>query len=415
MLDNLEEIFNTLKQNRLRAIMTGFSVAWGIFMLIVLLGSGQGLKNGMERNFGAISRNAIQVWPGQTGETFEGLKKGRQIQFTNSDFNLLSRELNGLEHITGRISLWQDRAIIYDNRQGIYSITGVMPQYLNIVRFNITGGRFVNQNDINHHRKVIVLSRAIVENLFNDEYPVGKLVKVGGIYFTVVGVLEHPTNNEAKEAIIPISTAQRIFNQGNNISNLALTTQALTIEENKKIEEELRGLLAQRHRFATTDSRALYIWNTLEDFSRAQGVFGGIRLFVWIIGIMTIIAGIVGVSNIMVILVKERTKEIGIRKAIGASPRSVVQMVLTESLLITIVAGFFGLMAGMGLLHLARIVIAKAAESNDMIRNIFYNPSADFGVALSALVVLVIAGLLAGFVPASKAAAIKPVEALHDE
>lgn len=415
MFDYLEEILTTLKQNKLRAVMTGFSVAWGIFMLIILLGSGKGLQNGMEFNFRSIAKNAIQIWPGQTGETFEGLKKGRRIQFTNEDYELLKRELKGISNITGRLYLWQDVAITYKNQYSNYTVTCVMPDFLNIRLLNIVNGRFINYNDINETRKVIVLSKSIIDNLFKDEDPIGKYVKVGGIFFQVIGVLEDPTNKDSKDAILPITTGQGVFNGANRISNLALTTESTSVEENKQIEAEIRSFLAKRHRFAESDTRALNVWNTLEDFQRAQGVFGGIRLFVWIVGIMTIIAGIVGVSNIMIILVKERTKEIGIRKAIGASPFSVIQLVLFESLFITAVAGFVGLLLGMGLLHIATMVLANIAEGNEMIRYVFYNPSADFGVAISAAVVLVIAGLMAGFIPARKAAAIKPIEALHDE
>jgi putative ABC transport system permease protein len=231
----------------------------------------------------------------------------------------------------------------------------------------------------------------------------------------VVGVLKAYQPADEKKAILPISTAQKVFNGGNRIANLAVTTTATTVEENKKIEEEIRKALARRHRFAETDTKAIFIWNTLEHFKQAQGVFAGIRMFVWVIGIMTIIAGIVGVSNIMIILVKERTKEIGIRKAIGATPWSVIRLVLSESVFITAIAGFFGLVFGMGLLHLFNMILTNAAKENPMVDRIFNNPSADFQVAVYATLVLIIAGLVAGFIPARKAAAIKPIEALHDE
>lgn len=415
MFDYIEEILSTLRQNKLRAIMTGFSVAWGIFMLIILLGSGNGLQNGMEFNFKSIAKNAIQIWPGQTSESFEGLGKGRSIQFTNEDYHLMKRELNGIDNITGRLYLWSDVAITYKNEYSNYTVTCVMPEFLNIRLLDIIKGRFVNYNDIRENRKVIVLSQAVIDMLFKDEDPLGKNVKVGDIYFKVIGVSEDPTNKDSKDVILPLSTGQRVFNGANRLSNLALTTTSNSVEENKKIEQEIRNFLAKRHRFSKTDDKALNIWNTIEDFKRAQGALGGIRMFVWIIGIMTIIAGIVGVSNIMIILVKERTKEIGIRKAIGASPWSVIQLVLSESLFITAISGFVGMLLGMGLLRIASTVLSSISETNEMIRYVFYNPSADFGVAISATVVLIVAGLLAGFFPAQKASAIKPIEALHDE
>ena len=415
MFDAIEEIFNTLKQNKLRAIMTGFSVAWGIFMLIVLLGSGKGLQNGMEFSFRGSSKNAIWIYPGETGESFEGLKKGRRIQFTNEDYDLLKNELDGISNISGRMYIWGSAPLTYKNEYGIYSITGVMPAFSGIERIERLEGRFINSLDIKQFRKVIVLSKPIVEILFKEEDPIGKNLKVGGIFFKVVGVFKDEQQGTSKKSYLPISTMQRVFNGANRIQNLAVTTESSSVEENKKIEAEIRTLLARRHRFADTDEKALFTWNTLEQFTQAQGVFGGIRAFIWIIGIMTIIAGIVGVSNIMIILVKERTKEIGIRKAIGASPRSIIQLVLSESLFITAMAGFFGMFMGMGLLYIVNIILTNAAQDNDMINYIFTNPSADFGVAITATVVLIIAGLVAGFIPAQKASAIKPIEALRDE
>jgi putative ABC transport system permease protein len=415
MFDYIEEILTTLKKNKLRAAMTGFSVAWGIFMLIILLGSGDGLQNGMEFNFRNIAKNAIQIWPGRTSENFEGLRKGREIQFTNEDYDLMKRELNGIDDITGRLYLRGDVAITYGNEYADYTVTCVMPEFTSIRLMDVVKGRFINHKDIEESRKVIVLSQAIVDMLFKEVEPLGEYVKVGGIYFQVVGVLSNPTDKNSKDAILPLSTGQRVFNGANRLSNLALTTTSTSVEANKQLEEEIKTFLAKRHRFSAEDDEALYLSNTLEDFKQAQGVFAGIRLFIWIIGIMTIIAGIVGVSNIMIILVKERTKEIGIRKAIGATPWSVVVLVLSESLFITAVAGLVGMLFGMGILHIASMVIKGIAETEDTIRFIFYNPSADFGVALSATILLVVAGLLAGFIPARKAAGIKPIEALHDE
>ena len=415
MLDYFEEIFSTLKQNKLRAIMTGFSVAWGIFMLIILLGSGKGLQNGMELNFRGSATNAIWINSGETSESFEGFRKGRRIQFTNEDYEVMKRELNGIDNISGRMYLYSSAPLTYKNEFGIYSITCVMPEYLGIEILDMKRGRFINKFDIDQTRKVIVLSQPIVDILFKEEDPIGKFIKVGSIQFQVVGIFQDYEQADAKKAFLPISTAQKVFNGGNRIRNLAVTTKSTSVEENKIIEDEIRTLLARRHRFAEEDSKALFIYNTLEHFKQAQGVFAGIRMFVWIIGIMTIIAGIVGVSNIMVILVKERTKEIGIRKAIGATPWSIIRLVLSESVFITAIAGFFGMLFGMGLLNLVNMVLVSVTAENPMVDRVFYNPSADFKVAVIATLVLVLAGLTAGFFPARKASAIKPIEALHDE
>lgn len=394
--------------------MTGFSVAWGIFMLILLLGSGKGLQNGIENNFRNVSTNSIQIWPGRTSENFEGYKKGRYISFTNEDYELIKREVEGIDALTGRLYLSGNVDLTYDNRYASYTITSVHPDFIKVRLFNLKKGRVITNADMKEKRKVLVLSQSIVDMLFEDKEPIGEYVKVGGIYFKVIGVIEDPTNKDSKDALIPIATGQMVFNGANRISNFGFTTAASTVEENKQIEEEVKTLLAKHLHFSPDDKEALYVWNTLDEFKRVQGLFLGIRLFVWVVGIMTIIAGIVGVSNIMIILVKERTKEIGIRKAIGATPFSVIQLVLSESLFITIIAGFIGMLFGMGLLYVASQVIESISQSSPMIYMIFYNPSADFGVAASATVLLVIAGLVAGYVPARKAAAIKPIIALHD-
>lgn len=415
MLDYFEEILSTLRQNKLRAIMTGFSVAWGIFMLIILLGSGKGLQNGMEYNFRGSATNAIWINSGETGETFEGFRKGRRIQFTNEDYEVLKRELSGISNISGRMYLRGSAPLAYKNEFGVYSITCVMPEYLGIEILDMKQGRFINKMDIDQNRKVIVLSKPIVDILFKDEDPMGKFIKVGSIQFQVVGVFQDYQQADEKKAFLPLSTGQKVFNGGNRIRNLAVTTVSTSVEENKKIEEEIRKMLARRHRFAENDTKALFIWNTLEHFKQAQGVFAGIRMFVWIIGIMTIIAGIVGVSNIMIILVKERTKEIGIRKAIGATPWSIIRLVLSESVFITAIAGFFGMLLGMGVLYIFNMILLNAAAANPMVNRVFYNPSADFQVAVYATFVLILAGLIAGFIPARKASAIQPIEALHDE
>lgn len=415
MFDYLEEILTTLKQNKLRAIMTGFSVAWGIFMLIILLGSGKGLQNGMEFNLRNIAQNAIQIWPGRTSLEHEGLTKGRRVQFTNEDVELLQREVSGIEDLTGRLYLWSEVPITYKSEYSNYTVTCITPAFYRIQRQNLIKGRFINENDQRESRKVLVLSQSIVDNLFKDEDPIGQYVKLGGIHFKVIGVSASPTDKDAKDALIPLSTGQRVFNGSHNVSNLAMTTAYQTVEANKQVENSVREFLAKRHRFSSEDQEALYVWNTMDSVKQSQGAFNGLRIFIWVVGIMTIVAGIVGVSNIMIILVKERTKELGIRKALGASPWSVVQLVLSESLFITALAGFVGMLLGMGVLHGATLILSKVYEGNPMIRNVFYNPSADFGVALSAAIVLVVAGLLAGFIPARKAASIKPIEALHDE
>ncbi len=415
MIDYFEEIFTTLKQNKLRVIMTGFSVAWGIFMLLLLLGSGKGLQQGIENNFRGISTNAIWISSGETSEAYEGMGIGRRIQFTNEDYEYLKKELDGVGNISGRMYMRGSAPLSYKNEYGIFTLTFIMPSYMGIEKLDLKKGRFINDIDIKERRKVITLSTPIAEILFKDEEPLGKYVKAGRVIFQVVGIFEDYGNPESRKAFLPISTGQGVFSGDNKIANIALTTTSSLVEENKQIEAKIRTMLARKHRFADSDDNALFIFNTLESFSQIQGVFAGIRMFIWIIGVMTIIAGIAGVSNIMIILVKERTKEIGIRKAIGASPWSVIRLVLSESLFITAIAGFFGLLFGMGVLNLINMILVNIAQSNPDVNRFFYNPTADFGVAVSAVVLLVVAGLIAGYIPARKAASIKPVDALYDE
>lgn len=394
--------------------MTGFSVAWGIFMLILLLGSGKGLQNGMEKNFSGSSKNALWIWSRSTQVAFDGLKAGRRIQFTDQDVVELKRRLgDDFDYISGRFYLRGEARLTYKSEFGTFQLEGVMPEFNKIQIINQTQGRFINEPDIDDYRKTIVISEPIKSALFKKEEEfIGKYIRVNSVPFMVVGTFTDPEDAERKRAYLPLTTAQRVFNGNNQLGEMAIATNAITVAENKRIEEEVRALLAKRHRVSPDDKQALGIWNTLEHFKQAQGVFAGIRIFVWIIGIMTIIAGIVGVSNIMIILVKERTKEIGVRKAIGATPLSIIRLVLSESVFITALSGFFGLVAGMGVLSLVSLGLQQAGGE---VERAFSNPAADINVALWALLILVVSGLVAGYIPARKAARIRPIEALHDE
>lgn len=417
MFNSLQEILSTLKQNKLRAIMTGFSVAWGIFMLILLLGSGNGLQHGMENNFRGTAKNALWIWSRQTQVAYDGLQAGRRIQFTDEDFNTLVNEFgDDISNISGRFRLWGSGTVTYENEYGDFSLEGVMPSFQNIGIVDIKSGRYINKPDIENFRKVVILSESVKKALFkNGKDPLGEYIRIDGVPFQVVGTFVNPEREDEDQLYIPLKTAQRVFNGNNRLSELAVSTTAMTVKENKRVEEAIKSTLKKNHRISPEDDQAIGIWNTLENFKQAQGVFAGIRLFIWVIGIMTIIAGIVGVSNIMIILVKERTKEIGIRKAIGATPWSIIRLVLSESVFITSLAGFFGLVFGMGLLAAVSLVIQNIVQQNPDIQNAFYNPSADLSVVVPALAILILAGVIAGYVPARRASAIKPIEALHDE
>ena len=406
--DKWQEIFSTINKNKLRTFLTGFSVAWGIFMLIILLGSGRGLQNGVQHQFADDATNSLWVYQGQTSKPYKGTNAGRKIQFTNADYTR-TKELNKhIDHISGRYYVGS-KTISYKFNYGSYDIRAVDPGHKYIENTDITNGRFLNRLDMEHFSKVMVIGDVVRKDLFkNGENPLGKYVKVGDIPFKVIGVFKDAGGNgEMRKVYIPVSTAQRVFNGGNRLNQIMFTVGDATLKQTKQIEKELRTEFAKVHHFDPTDRRAIRISNNLDQYKKVMNLFLGIRIFIWIIGIGTIIAGIVGVSNIMMIVVKERTKEIGIRKALGATPRSIVGLILLESVVITSLAGYLGLMAGVGLLEL----VNKYMPPSDFFRN----PEANLSIALTAMVLLVVAGAIAGFIPAKKAASIKPIDALRDE
>ncbi len=406
--DKWQEIFSTINKNKLRTFLTGFSVAWGIFMLIILLGSGQGLQNGVQQQFADDATNSLWVYAGQTTKAYKGTNVGRRIQFTNRDYNRTKTLDKHIDHITGRFYVGS-KQISYKNNYGSYDIRAVHPDHRYIENTIITQGRFLNRLDMEHFSKVIVIGDIVRKDLFkNGEKVLGKYLKVGSIPFKIIGVFEDKGgNSEMRKVYIPVSTAQRVFNGADHLNQVMFTVGNASANQTKAIETKLRNEFASIHHFDPTDQRAIHINNNLENYQKVMNVFLGIRIFIWIIGIGTIIAGIVGVSNIMMIVVKERTKEVGVRKALGATPGSIVGLILLESVIITSMAGYIGLMAGVGLLEL----VNKFMPPSDFFRN----PQANISIAVMAMILLVIAGAVAGFIPARKAASIKPIEALRDE
>lgn len=406
-IDKWQEIISTIRKNKLRTFLTAFSVAWGIFMLIILLGAGNGLQNGVKKGFEQDASNSIWVSPGQTSVAYKGMKPGRRIRFTNDDYDLIKTKIKGQEHISGRYFLRGSSNISYKSEYGAFGVISVHPDYIYIENATIVKGRYINEKDIKYFRKVATIGEPVVKSLFKDEDPIGKYLNVNNVPFKVVGVFTDKNERDQRRLYIPISSAQKVYGGANQIHRLTLTTAPnVTVEQSKKMEAEIRKKLSEKHRFSIEDKRAVYIRNTFEQFKKFLSLFSGIRLFVWIIGIGTIIAGIVGVSNIMMIVVKERTKEIGIRKAIGATPWSIISLIIQEAIVITGFAGYIGLVAGVGLLEFI---------SPHMQSDFFSNPEVDFSVAISATILLMICGVVAGLFPAMRAARIKPIVALRDE
>ena len=407
-LDKWQEIFNTISKNKLRTLLTGFSVAWGIFMLVILLGSGYGLENGVKREFEGDAVNYLSISRGVTSKAYKGMKPGRRIEFKNEDKDLLS-DFDKLSHTSTRTRVDRISTISYGSEYGTFETFAILPDYQYVEASEMISGRFLNQIDVEDYRKSVVIGRLVYEALFkNNEPAVDKYIKISGVMFKVVGVFNDPgSDRDLLRAYIPISTAQRVFNMGNSINSILLNFDGVDADESQKIVQEVKQRLSDKHKFDPEDRRAIFIFNSIENYQKFMNLFAGIRLFIWIIGVGTIISGIVGVSNIMMIVVKERTKEIGIRKAIGATPKSIIAMILHESIFITTISGYTGLIFAMITLKL----IGNSLEEKYFISN----PYIETGDAIWATVILIFFGALAGYLPARKAAKIKPIIALRDK
>ncbi len=404
-LSNWQEIISTMKKNKLRSFLTGFSVFWGIFILVILLGAGKGLERGVMHNF-SDARNSVFLWGGQTSIAHDGLNVGRRIQLKDEDLELIQKTVPEIEHLGGRYGMYSS-LVNYKQEYGTFQVLAILEGYQHIEAIRITEGRKLNASDMAEARKVAVIGRRAKEQLCKDESPIGKYMNIRGIPHKIVGVFDDVHEGETERFYIPLPVAQKVFGARQNVGNISFTTGTDNLEESMSIISKVRQTLAKKYRFDETDKRALGDYNALEDYQQTQAIFTGISLFVGIIGIFTIIAGIVGVSNIMIIVVKERTKEIGIRKAIGASPSSVINLILQEAVVITSIAGFLGLLFGVGILEL----ISGNMPASDFFRN----PGVDFNIAIGAALLIIFAGALAGYIPARRASRIKPIVALRDE
>ena len=413
--DKWQEIFSTISKNKTRTVLTGFSVATGIFMLIFLLGAGRGLRNGMTSVFAQDATNSMQIYGGRTTKAYKGTPEGKRIQMVNEDYLGFKKSIEKLDVISAMSYIPGAEIISYKNNYGNFNVSPVHETYKEIKNFEILEGRFLNEKDIKENRKVVAIQDVVKEVLFPKETAINKLININNIKFKVVGVFNQPSfDDNSREIYIPITVAQNIFNNNDHLQRISFTLNDISVDESKKVEQFITYQMAKRHEFSPEDKNALWIQNNIENSQQFAGLFSAIEMFVWIIGIFTITLGVIGVFNIMMIVVKERTKEIGIRKAIGASPSSVVGLILMEAIFITAASGYVGLIAGVGLLE----VITKF----DLINKIyppaaiyFLNPQVDLGIAVGATIVLVVTGALAGFFPARKAASIRPIEALRDE
>ena len=411
-IERWQEIFETIRKNKLRTFLTGLSVASGIFILVILLAIGQGMQNGISKEFEGDATNRISVWTGVTSESFKGLNPGRRIQMDNLDYQLAeSKNEDQLEYKSGVYSRW-GQLTSYKAENGSYRVEGVLGDYQFLENATLTAGRFINQNDIDGYEKVEIIGHRVYLDVFKNKNAIGEYIEITGIKFKVVGMYTDPGGEREENRIfIPLSTSQRVYNAGDKLRSMAFTLKKQdkfedALAASETFTAQLEADLKARHIISPTDERAIRINNSLERAKKFYDLIAMIKFFFWGVGICTIIAGVVGVSNIMLIIVKERTKEIGIRKAIGAQPISIIGMILHESIFVTAVAGFFGLVFSLFVLE----IIGPLIET-DYIKN----PSVDFKVALTTVIILVVAGAVAGFFPAYRASSIKPIEALRDE
>lgn len=415
MRELLLEIWASVRRNKLRTFLTGFSVAWGIFMLVILLGSGNGLKNGVTANFGDYAVNSIDLYGGWTSKPYQGYDKGRRIRMHNNDLEILGREFAEVDEVAANAWLDQQTAS-YGNRFMKTGLRGSLPKIAQLEGIKLTAGRYINETDIRHYRKTIVIDQAMQRVLFADTDPLGKKLRVGASVFTVVGIEKGDANRTTAYCHIPLSTAQLLY-KGNDpeVNNALFTIDGITTDaQMEEFEKRVLARLAAEHQFDPTDKSAIWLQNNMEEYKNIMLVFGGINLFVWIIGLGTLLAGIVGVSNIMLVTVSERTYEFGIRKALGARPRSIIRLILTESVLVTAAFGYIGMVLGVAVMEAVNYVIERMpASDSDWGGTIFLNPTLDLSVAVSATLVLVAAGLAAGYVPAHRAAQLKTIDALR--
>lgn len=411
--DTLTEILLTMKQNKLRTFLTGFAVSWGIFMLIVLLGSGNGLKNGIMSNFGDRATNSMMLWGGRTTMPYKGFKAYRRLTLTNHEVTMLKNTFKEIDLITGEVY----RSSLVSNKQesGNYSISGVQPDYYGINKLKIRSGRFINDMDIRQERKVIVLPRKVAQLLFKDEDPLGKWVKVDGLSFQVVGIDHTSERGDGGSCYIPLPTAQKVYHMGIETQRISFTVNGLyTEEDNEAFGKRIREFMGRRLIVHPDDLNSIGLWNQAADYVQTMNIFATIDLFVLFIGICTLVAGLVGVGNIMVITVKERTREFGIRKSLGATPATILSSILLESVVVTTLFGYGGMLLGIGILEGLNIVLSgNGGGDGGSGMRIFLNPTVDLNVVLGATLLLITAGLVAGYFPARKAVRIKPIEAMR--
>ena len=409
-MDFWREIFMALSRNKLRTFLTGFAISWGIFILIVLLAAGNGIMNGISEEFGDQSKNVYSLYSGETSIPFKGHGTNRNIQFTDKDIRFLETEAQHVDQVSPYI--YSGGFATYGEQSQNVTLVGVRPVYRAISHIDLLDGRFLDELDEQNSEKVIVIDQNTQERLFGKEVsPIGQFVIVNSIAYKVIGVTENSMRSEGGEAYVPFSTLKKITRQNEYFMMKFITKGLETKDDNENYSEYLRTQLGHLHEFDPEDHSAVYIMSNMEQYLQTMKILNTLQLFIWIIGIAMLISGIVGVSNIMRITVKERTNEIGIRKALGAKSRSILASIVTESMIITTIFGYIGMWLGMVAAEFSGSLLEKVQENNSIPMTIV--PSIDIRIVVMATALLIVCGMLAGFFPARNAVKVKPIEAMN--
>lgn len=415
----LSEVWSTSKRNKLRTTLTGFAVAWGIFMLIFLLGAGNGLINAQLQQSTRFLANSMRVFPGETSKAYKGLKEGRSITLNDRDI-LISNQTYGqyVDDVGGRLEQYNVNINYGDNYVASQSLVGVAPTHPKIDKTELIAGRFINEIDMKDQRKNVVLSRSQAKELCKDYRSlVGKNVKISNLNFQVVGIYKDDESRNNTEAFIAYSTIKTIYAKGDDAGSLEFTIKNLkTQEDNEQFEKNYRASINNNHQAAPDDDRTIWLWNRYMDNIQMNQGIAIMQTALWIVGLFTLLSGIVGVSNIMLITVKERTREFGVRKAIGAKPWSILKLIITESIIITSFFGYIGMVCGVAANEIMDATIGHTTVDTGLFKAaMFVNPTVGLGTCIGATIAIVIAGTIAGLIPAIKAARIRPIEALRAE
>lgn len=419
MRELIKEIWSTSKRNKLRTSLTGFAVAWGIFMLIFLLGAGNGLINAQLQQSTRFLANSMRVFPGETSKAYKGLKEGRSITLNDKDI-LISNKTYGqyVDDVGGRLEQYNVNINYGDNYVASQSLVGVAPTHPKIDKTELIAGRFINEIDMKDQRKNVVLSRSQAKELSKDYRSlVGKNVKISNLNFQVVGIYKDDESRNNTDAFIAYSTIKTIYAKGDDAGSLEFTIKNLkTKEDNEQFEKNYRASINNNHQAAPDDERTIWLWNRYMDNIQMNQGIAIMQTALWIVGLFTLLSGIVGVSNIMLITVKERTREFGVRKAIGAKPWSILKLIITESIIITSFFGYIGMVCGVAANEIMDATIGHTTVDTGLFKAaMFVNPTVGIGTCIGATITIVIAGTIAGLIPAIKAARIQPIEALRAE